>query len=99
MDRKSFCLKETVNSSRRECGTTAAHPFDEWDVKGGQCVYRKCSPSCQNETMHFKGRDGAINSRQTTCCAKKLCNAGSSIGHSQLRLGLLLMSVITWLTI
>lgn len=76
-DRMSHCIKESVSSTRNECGSTASYPFDEWDVKGGLCVYRKCGNSCQNETVIFKGRDGLNNSRSTHCCESDLCNAGS----------------------
>ena len=98
-DRMNFCIKETINSTRRECGTTALHPFDEWDVKGGLCVYRKCGASCPNETEHFEGRDGLNHSRSTSCCTKTLCNSGyflrgsfiGFVGLSQISITILLL--------
>mmetsp|Transcript_3487 Transcript_3487/g.4634 ORF Transcript_3487/g.4634 Transcript_3487/m.4634 type:complete len:158 (+) Transcript_3487:62-535(+) len=79
-DRMTYCVKEFMNSSRRECGSTREFPNDVWDVKepGGLCVYRKCSATCQNETRSFIGRDGLINSRTSVCCEKTLCNDGFS---------------------
>ena len=79
-DRNNFCMKEFVNSTRRECGSTSEYPNDFWDIKepGGLCVYRKCSSSCPNETVHFAGRDGSLNSRKSVCCRTNLCNSGSS---------------------
>ncbi len=78
--RNKFCMKEFVNSTRRECGTTSEYPNDDWDIKqpGGLCVYRKCSSSCPNETVNFVGRDGSVNSRKSVCCTTNLCNSASS---------------------
>jgi len=80
-DRNQFCMKEFVNSTRRECGSTSEYPNDAWDVKepgGGLCVYRKCASSCTNETVSFEGRDGSLNSRKSVCCSTNLCNIASS---------------------
>lgn len=74
-DRSNYCIKETVSSSRRECGATLDHPFDEWD--GGLCVYRKCGSICTNKTTYFLGRDGLNHSRSTACCESNMCNYGS----------------------
>lgn len=85
-DRLNFCVKEYTNSSRKECGTSSQHPFDQWDVKepGGLCVYRKCADSCPNQTKTFIGRNGEVNSRSSACCASSLCNQASSHRRSPL---------------
>jgi hypothetical protein len=98
-DRTNFCVKEFVNSSRRECGA-AEYPYDVWDVKepGGLCVYRKCATSCPNETINFEGRDGLINSRSSVCCKTNLCNSGYS-HHMNIVAGLVQIGTVALLLI
>ena len=99
-DRMNFCVKEFVDSSRRECGRKDTYPYDVWDAKepGGLCVYRKCASSCPNETITYEGRDGVINSRSSVCCSSNLCNSGYSY-RSSILIGLITFSVFVLLLI
>jgi len=45
--RSNYCIKDvTYVARRKDCGISKEYPWDEWDIKLGQCVYRKCSSSC-----------------------------------------------------
>ena len=50
--RSNYCIKEVIPITRRnQCGKLSTqYPWDEWDVKLGQCVYRKCSATCPSLT-------------------------------------------------
>lgn len=76
----NFCVKQTTTSSRQNCGKSSTHPFDEWDVKEGKCLYRKCGSSecVDEEVTTFLNNDDRFDERKTFCCSNKLCNASSS---------------------
>lgn len=97
--RNQFCVKEFVNSTRRECGSSFEYRNDVWDVKepAGLCVYRKCASSCTNETVNFEGRDGSMNSRKSVCCSTSLCNSASR-HQMQVAVGLTQLILLAALT-
>ena len=73
-----FCVKQITTSSRQNCGKSIIHPFDEWDVKEGKCVYRKCGASeCVDEEVTTFLNDDSVDERKAFCCSGKLCNASS----------------------
>jgi len=81
-DRSDYCVKEVANASRRDCGTSFDYNMDEWDVKLGQCVYRKCASICSEEkNITFFGPRGSYE-RATYCCNKELCNSAVTRGMS-----------------
>ena len=62
--RSNYCIKEVAQISRRsDCGTSKEYPWDEWDIKLGQCVYRKCSATCPFE--YPNKTDMHLHSHQT----------------------------------
>ena len=74
-----FCVKQTTTSSRQNCGKMNTHPFDEWDVKEGKCLYRKCGTSeCIDEEVTTFLNEDTVDERKTFCCSSKLCNASST---------------------
>ena len=81
-DRSSYCVKEVANASRRDCGSALDFSMDQWDVKLGQCVYRKCADRCDGETnITFFGSRGAYE-RSSYCCKMELCNGGERLAGS-----------------
>jgi hypothetical protein len=99
-DRMNFCIKEEViGISRKNCGATALHPFDVWDVKSKSCVYKKCGGSCSNETIEVKGIDGEYYNRSTSCCTTKLCNSANSLVGKSLVIAFLQISLVVALLI
>ncbi len=79
-DRNNFCIKEVVDSKRRQCGESDDYPMDTWDIKepGGLCVYKKCSSFCPNTTIIFDN-NGEENSRYSLCCDDDLCNSANKL--------------------
>lgn len=60
--RSNYCIKEVTQITRRsECGITKEYPWDEWDIKLGQCVYRKCSSTCPMEEPYHDHDDESYN--------------------------------------
>jgi len=43
--RMNYCVKEVVSSNRLDCGKSLEFPFDAWDLRSSQCIYRSKSNS------------------------------------------------------
>mmetsp|Transcript_28663 Transcript_28663/g.42197 ORF Transcript_28663/g.42197 Transcript_28663/m.42197 type:complete len:162 (-) Transcript_28663:1191-1676(-) len=78
--RNNYCIKEVANTTRRYCGSTIAYPNDVWDIKLGQCIYRKCAASCPNRTKLF-GSGEKTYGRRSYCCNTDLCNEAGQKGR------------------
>ena len=81
-DRNSFCVKEVIDSSRRECGESEDYPLDYWDIKDEGCVYKKCSNACHPNTTTVFDNKGEEHSRYSLCCTDDLCNSATRMAFA-----------------
>ena len=102
-DRMSYCVKEVVSTAnkvalRKTCESSSYFPNKEWDVKTGECVYRKCSATCPLKSKTYVDVDGGeiIFESLSHCCNSTLCNSSKSQGNLIL---LVKSMILLWLSL
>ena len=85
--RTNYCVKEVSNATRKECETKSSKQYsnDVWDPKIAKCIYRKCSDTCNNETIYYNETAisgysrGKYWKRDVYCCDNSICNSCSGL--------------------
>ncbi len=102
-DRMNYCVKEVISTAnkvslRKTCESSSYFPNKEWNVKMGECVYRKCSATCPMKYKTYVDVDGeeVLFESFSHCCNSTLCNSSKS--HENLIL-LTKSMILFWLSL
>lgn len=95
--RSKYCVKEVSTLTQNLCGATQY--FGDMYVNR-ECVFKKCSDECVEETYTFQF-EGQTYSRDRYCCKSDYCNAAvkGNVANWTLVAGLIAMlyGIFIWM--